>query len=130
VTRVLHAALPPDWADARATGSYDVSSRGLTLADEGFIHASTPAQLPGVLSGFYPDVSEIVLLILDVEALAAAGSPVRWDDVPGSADPFPHVYGPIPASVVGQGNPVVAALPLTRDDGQPWATVALPSDVG
>jgi uncharacterized protein (DUF952 family) len=127
VTRILHAAVPHDWVAARSTGSYAVSSRGLTLADEGFIHASTPAQLPGVLGGFYADRAEVTLLVLDVDALEAAGSPVHWDEVPGSDDPFPHVYGEIPSSIVGEGNPVVAALPLTREPGRPWTLDAGPS---
>jgi uncharacterized protein (DUF952 family) len=120
-TRILHAALPADWAEARRTGSYSVSTRGRMLADEGFIHASTPVQLDGVLRGFYADVDEIVLLVLDADALAAAGSVVRWDDVPDGPDPFPHVYGAIPVSVVGQGNPVITAAPVRRDPlDQPW----------
>ena len=34
--RILHAALPDDWSRARLDGSYDVSTRGRTLVDEGF----------------------------------------------------------------------------------------------
>jgi uncharacterized protein (DUF952 family) len=111
---ILHAALPEDWASSRRTGTYSISTRGRALADEGFIHASTPAQLDGVLRSFYADLGSLVLLVLDVTALAAAGSPVRWEQVPGAADPFPHVYGPIPSSVVGQGNPVVSATAVQR----------------
>jgi glutathione S-transferase len=106
-----------------------VSSRGLSLTEQGFIHASTAAQLPGVLAGFYADLAEVALLVLDVDALAASGSPVRWDQVPGSDDPFPHVYGEIPSSVVGEGNPVVAALPLAREPGQPWSLDAVRADL-
>jgi uncharacterized protein (DUF952 family) len=120
MTRILHAALPADWSAARAAGDYRVSSRGRTLADEGFLHASTTTQLAGVLATFYADVPEVVLVVLDIEALAAAGSPVRWDDVPGAPAPFPHVYGPVPTTVVGQGSPVVATLALSHDPDQPW----------
>lgn len=118
--RIVHAALPADWAAARSAGRYEVSSRDRTLVEEGFLHASTTAQLPGVLAAFYADLTEVVLLVLDVAALAAAGSPVRWDDVPGAPDPFPHVYGAVPTTVVGQGNPVVAALWLSRGPGRSW----------
>ncbi len=45
---------------------------------------------------------------------------MRWDDVPGAPGPFPHVYGAIPASVVGEGFPVVATLPLWRDAEGHW----------
>lgn len=118
---VLHAALPEDWAAARRTGSYSVSTRGRTLEEEGFIHASTPAQLDGVLRSFYADLDSLVLLVLDVAALSATGSAVRWEPVPGTPAPFPHVYGVIPSSVVGQGNPVVRALPVRRDPSDaPW----------
>jgi uncharacterized protein (DUF952 family) len=120
VTRILHAARPADWGAARATGRYDVSTLGRSLADEGFIHASTAGQLPGVLTAFYGELDEVVLLVLDVAALGAGGAPVRWDDVPGAPGPFPHVYGAIPASVVGQGLPVVVAIPLRRDAGGGW----------
>jgi uncharacterized protein (DUF952 family) len=130
MSRILHAALPADWSTSRAAGDYRVSSRGRTLADEGFLHASTAAQLVGVLSTYYADVPDVVLLVLDVEALTAAGSPVRWDDVPGAPAPFPHVYGPVPTTVVGQGNPVVATLDLSHRPDQPWVLPDLtPYDV-
>ena len=118
---ILHAALPEDWASARRTGTYAISTRGRTLAEEGFIHASTPAQLDGVLRSFYADLPSVVLLVLDITALAAAGSPVRWEQVPGADDPFPHVYGGIPSSVVGQGSPVMSATQVHRQPPDaPW----------
>lgn len=113
--RILHAALPDDWAASRRSGSYSTSTRGRTLAEEGFIHASTRAQASGVLDAFYADVLRIELLVLDVEALTAAGSPVRWDDVPGAPGPFPHVYGPIPVPAA-----VVASIDVAHRAGQPW----------
>jgi uncharacterized protein (DUF952 family) len=112
--RILHAALLVDWDRALLAGRYAVSSRGVSLADEGFIHASTRSQVDGVLERYYADLDALVLLVLDVDALVRAGSPVRWDDVPGAASPFPHIYGSVPTAVVGQDNPVVAALPFAR----------------
>ena len=118
--RILHAALPEDWEEARRRGSYATSTRGKTLAQQGFLHASTIAQLPVVLRDYYADLPSVVILVLDIDTLAAAGSPVRWDDVPGSASPFPHVYGEVPASGVGPGNAVLAELPVTHGPGEPW----------
>jgi uncharacterized protein (DUF952 family) len=118
--RILHAALPADWAAARSAGSYAVSTRGSSLAEVGFIHASTERQLPGVLDVAYADLAELLLLVLDVEALEAAGSPVQWDDVPDAPQPFPHIYGSVPTTVVGQGNPVIAVLPLGRSPESGW----------
>jgi uncharacterized protein (DUF952 family) len=119
--QILHAALPEDWAAARRAGSFAVSTRARALADEGFIHASTAAQVDGVLQTFYADIDEIVLLVLDPDALSRAGSAVRWEPVPGAPAPFPHIYGEIPVSVVGQGNPVTAAIPVSREPtSAPW----------
>jgi uncharacterized protein (DUF952 family) len=98
---VLHLALVADWEHAQESGRYEVSTRGLTLAQVGFVHASEPHQVDGVAGAFYADVTEpMVLLELDVAALEAAGSPVRWEEVPGAPDPFPHVHGPVPVGAV------------------------------
>ena len=121
MSRILHAALPGDWAAGRRSGSYTVSSRDRTLAAEGFIHASTPNQMVGVLAAFYSDLTAVRLLVLDVESLEAAGSPVRWEAVPGQSEPFPHIYGPVPTTTVGQGNPVVATLLVERTTDQELA---------
>jgi uncharacterized protein (DUF952 family) len=114
--RILHVATRKDWADAEAVGRYQVSSRGQTLATEGFIHASTSRQVTGVLSRYYGDLepADLLLLVIDIEKLEQAGSPVRWDQVTGAPAPFPHIYGPIvPAAVV-------ATLPIS---GTPGAAV-------
>lgn len=110
-SEVLHLALRTDWEQARAAGRYTVSSRGLTLAGVGFVHASTPAQLPGVRARFYADVpaADLVVLHLDVAALEAAGSPVRWEPV--GQELFPHVYGPVPVAAVSTVSPVSAPDP-------------------
>jgi uncharacterized protein (DUF952 family) len=100
--RILHIALRDEWLAGQAEGRYDVSSRGRTLRDEGFIHASTSRQVGAVLAGFYSDLdpADLSLLVIDVTTLERAGSPVRWDQVPGAAAPFPHIYGPIVPSAV------------------------------
>jgi uncharacterized protein (DUF952 family) len=105
---VFHVAIRADWDAARAVGRYEVSSRGRTLADEGFIHASTHEQLAGTLERYYGDLdpAALVILELDVDALDAAGSPVRYEHVAGARAPFPHVYGPIPAAAVIDVHPV------------------------
>jgi uncharacterized protein (DUF952 family) len=100
--RILHIATGDDWVAAQAAGRYEVSSRGRTLADEGFIHASTTRQVEGVLSRFYADLdpADLRLLVIDIDGLEQAGSPVRWDEVSGAPAPFPHIYGPIVPSAV------------------------------
>lgn len=114
--RILHAALPADWQRAVADGQYDVSTRGRTIVDEGFVHAATAAQVQRVLDTFYADVPEVVLLVLDLDDLEHEGANVVWEDAPDApeAGPFPHVYGIVPASSVA------AALPMSHEPGEPW----------
>jgi glutathione S-transferase len=109
---LLHIAMPDDWAAARLDTSYRMSTRGRTLADEGFIHCSTPRQVEAVANRFYRDVPEVVLLHLEPELL---GAEVRLEPaVAGGNELFPHVYGPIPTSAV------VATTWWERDDDGVW----------
>jgi glutathione S-transferase len=93
-----HAALPHEWADAQAAGVYAMSTRGLTLEQEGFIHCSTREQVEGVANRFYADLEELSLLTVDLDRV---GSDVRWEPpVPGADELYPHIYGPLPVSAV------------------------------
>ncbi len=84
-----------------------MSTRGRTLEQEGFIHASTAAQVALVANAFYSDhAGQLLLLTLDPERI---GAEIRWEPAPGHADPFPHIYGPVPAAAV------LRAVPLDRD---------------
>jgi uncharacterized protein (DUF952 family) len=84
-----------------------MSTRDLTLEQEGFIHCSaTMEQVEGVLSRYYADVDdELVLLVIDPGLLDA---PVRLE--PAGEEFFPHIYGPIQPSAVID----VRALPRTQ----------------
>ena len=54
--RLLHVAFVDDWEPARRFGEYEASTRGETLDDAGFIHATTRSQLPQVLRDVYEDL--------------------------------------------------------------------------
>ena len=97
--RIFHIATASDWEAARRVGSYTTSTYGITLADEGFIHASRADQWQGVLERFYGDVPEpLVLLVIDTDRLTA---PVVEESPPGTDETFPHIYGPLnPDAVV------------------------------
>lgn len=107
-----HLALAADWEAALAAGEYRVSTVGVTLEQEGFVHTSFAHQVRGVADRYYADVAgPLVLLHVDESRLTV---PWRVDPVPGSPEGFPHVYGPI---VVGA---VVAATPVTRLSDGTW----------
>lgn len=99
MAHIFHIATAGDWADARRLGRYATSTRGRTLAEEGFIHASRADQWEGVRERFYSDVTEpLVLLVIETDLLDV---PVVEEAVPGADEFFPHVYGPLdPAAVV------------------------------
>ena len=97
---LYHLALPDEWAEARCHGEYRRSSRGLSLEQVGFIHASYAHQLADTHRRFYGDVARVLLLTIDPERLAAAGVAVRAEPAPASGELFPHLYGPLPLSAV------------------------------
>ena len=107
-TVIMHIALPSDWQQAQRGGEYRVSTRGLSLEQQGFIHCSYPHQLEGVANRFYGDLSELLLLHIDVDLLDAELKIEPPAD--GIEELFPHVYGPIPTSAV------VATTLWQRDD--------------
>jgi uncharacterized protein (DUF952 family) len=96
--RLFHVAFGRDWEAAKEVGEYRVSTRGRTLAEEGFLHASYAHQWQGVRDAYYGDVTEpLVLLEVDPGLLDV---PVV-DEVPaGGAEAFPHVYGSLPVAAV------------------------------
>jgi uncharacterized protein (DUF952 family) len=67
------------------------------LSEEGFIHCSDPRQLEGVANRLFRGRSELVLLIIDPERL---GGEVRWENLEGGDELFPHIYGAIEIAAV------------------------------
>jgi len=99
--RIYHVATATDWAAARASGSYTTSTYGVTLEQEGFLHASRADQWEGVLDRFYSEVTEpLVLLEIDTDLLDVPL--VEEPPASGMTETFPHIYGPLkPGAVVG-----------------------------
>lgn len=111
VRPIFHLATPDDWARARTTGHYEWSTRGVTVADEGFVHCSLIDQMRGVAGRFYADLDELVILHLDREALDDA---LQFEPPADGIDElFPHLYRPIPLDAV-------TATTLWRRDGDGW----------
>jgi uncharacterized protein (DUF952 family) len=98
--RIFHIATLADWTAAQESGAYTTSTFGVTLEEEGFLHASREDQWEGVRARYYSDVTEpLVLLEIDTDLL---GVPVVEESpAPDVAETFPHVYGALdPAAVV------------------------------
>lgn len=93
---LFHLALGSDWRQAQDMGSYCVSTRGLSLEQVGFLHASTAAQLEATYQRFYSDAPDVLVLTINPQRLQ---SPLRADPAP-TGELFPHLYGPLPLEAV------------------------------
>lgn len=107
--RIFHVATQGDWQAGLRAGQYTTSTRGRTLAEEGFIHASRADQWQQVRERHFADVTEpLVLLVIDTDRLEA---PVIAESVSDSEETFPHVYGPLNLNAVVQAVPLAADRP-------------------
>lgn len=117
MAELLHLTEGPLWEAARGIGTYEMSTRGRTLQEEGFIHCSLPHQLPAVAEMLYGAGSragagdqDLVVLVIDTERLTA---PVRYEPGAPGGEEFPHIYGPVPVDAV------VEVRPWQRKEGDP-----------
>jgi uncharacterized protein (DUF952 family) len=99
---IYHIATAADWAQACQDGEYTMSTRGRTLAQEGFIHTSAAGQVALVANSFYQGEPDLLLLVIDVARVAEE---IRYEHVPGQAQPYPHIYGPLNLDAVVQTRP-------------------------
>ena len=105
---IFHIARRSAWDEAVAAGEYRQSTVDATLDEEGFIHASTAAQVQGVADRYYQDVAdELVLLVIDPERLDVE---LRWEAPAGRDERYPHLYGPLKVDAV------VEVRPISRDE--------------
>jgi uncharacterized protein (DUF952 family) len=100
MTELWHIADRTEWEQAEAAGTYERSTRGRSLAEEGFIHTSRPDQAQGVADAFFDGADDLVLLRIDPDRVPAEIK------VEGG---FPHIYGPLPVAAV------TGVTPLHRD---------------
>lgn len=100
---IFHLAIPDDWAAAFADGEYTMSTRGVTLEQEGFIHCSTREQMQDTANRFYGDLDQLVVLTIDPRLVP---SPIVFEPpAPGMDVLFPHIYGPLPVAAVNLAAP-------------------------
>jgi glutathione S-transferase len=94
-----------------------MSTRGVSLEEEGFIHCSTRDQLQDTANRFYADLDQLVVLTIDPDLVP---SPIVYEPpAPGLDVLFPHIYGPLPVAAVNQ------ATLWRRVDGAGWTIDAL-----
>jgi len=96
---IYHVATQADWDEARELGAYTTSTYGVSLEQEGYIHASRADQWEGIHARYYGAVEEpLVLLEIDTDLLDVPW--VEEPPAPGITETYPHIYGPIPPTAV------------------------------
>lgn len=105
--RLLHVALPEDLEAAEHSGDYTMSTRGMTVAEVGFVHLSFEHQYLDVLERYYADRPDAVVLVLDPDRL---GAEVVTEAATDGGELFPHLYGPLPLDAI------VAKMYVRRGD--------------
>ena len=95
---LLHVTSAEAWAEAQRAGVHAPPM----LAQDGFLHLCTPAQLRYVLDRHFAGRSGLVLLHIDPANLGD----LRWENSEPGRDPFPHLYGPLPVATVLRVEPV------------------------
>ncbi len=100
---IYHIAAAADWDHACRDGQYTMSTRGRTLAEQGFIHGSTATQVAPVANMIYHGVPDLLVLVIDSDHVAPE---IRYEQVPGWDAPFPHIYGPLNPDAVVETRPL------------------------
>ncbi len=96
-TELFHITDRATWEAASRLGEYRMSTRDVTLDEQGFIHCSLRHQLRGVAEAIYGDADGLVVLVIDSARLAV---PVRYEAATPDAEAFPHIYGALPVEAV------------------------------
>ncbi|MEM8911491.1 MAG: DUF952 domain-containing protein [Planctomycetota bacterium] len=81
------------WAEFQANGLFRGSPAD---AADGFIHFSTPDQVPGTLEKHYQGVTGLVLVEVDETRL---GDDLKWETSRGG-ERFPHLYADLSLAAV------------------------------
>lgn len=99
MAELFHVTERVSWLKAAGTGEYRMSTRGITVAEQGFIHCSLRHQLPAITELVYGDVADeqLVVLIIDSNDVPA---PVRYEAAEPGGEEYPHIYGVLPISAV------------------------------
>jgi uncharacterized protein (DUF952 family) len=110
---IYHITPKNCWHTAQEDGVYQADS----LSTEGFIHCSTAGQVLRTANRFFKGQQGLFLLCINDRQVEAR---LRYENLEGGSDLFPHIYGPLNLSAVTQ------ALVF---EPQPDGTFKLPEEV-
>jgi glutathione S-transferase len=100
---IYHVTTVAEWQQAKQAGSYGLSTRGAALEDVGFIHCSQEHQVAGVLNSFYAGLRHLLLLVIAEDRVTSS---IRYENLQGGDERFPHIYGPLNLDAVIEVRPL------------------------
>jgi uncharacterized protein (DUF952 family) len=95
---LFHIATIADWSPDR------LSYAPAALAVDGFVHCSLEHQVVRVANQRFAGRQDLVLLCIDPLRL---GAPIRYENLEGGDEMFPHVYGPIEVAAIVSAAPFI-----------------------
>ena len=90
---IFHITTRAEWDKAQAGGAY----RAASLDAEGFIHCSTRDQVAWVAETRFRGRAGLILLSIDTDKV---GAEIRYENLEGGRELFPHIYGELNADAV------------------------------
>jgi len=100
---VYHLLPKADWEGAQDAGVY----QPVNFASDGFIHCSKVDQVIKVANAYYSGESDLYLLTIAVDKVNAE---IRYEDLLGEGEKFPHICSPLELKAV------VAVSALEEDE--------------
>ncbi|MGN6273623.1 MAG: hypothetical protein ACTHMQ_11125 [Protaetiibacter sp.] len=111
-SRAFHVAIADDWEASVPFGSYEAATRGVLVGLGQPIRTTTADGIQQVLDTRYSDLRlQLLVVELDLDAVAAAGIDVVRDDASGEIG----IDGPLPS---GDPTIVVRVIPVLRPEGR------------
>lgn len=90
---IFHIAEREAWNGAQVKQSYQPAM----FPAEGFIHCSTPDQVLQVANTRFRGRGDLLLLSIDSDKVEAE---IRYENLEGGEQLFPHIYGELPTDAV------------------------------
>jgi len=96
---IYHITPFKDWETALSAGSYRADS----LGSDGFIHASIASQIIDTANRYYRGQHGLALLAIDPQKVQVE---IRYENLIGGEERFPHIYGPLALDAVVRVEPI------------------------
>jgi len=96
---VYHILASAEWERALSNNTYTPPA----FEQDGFIHLCDEDQIAGVIERYFPEPEDLVVLRIKPEQLNAE---LRYENLFGGEEQFPHLYGPLNLDAVLEVLPI------------------------